>query len=241
MGSEGTATTAHSSHNLTGWMPQMAMHAATTFQEGNVEGAMVTFQQASGILYEIARYTPIQTGAGKDDPTKAIDLRGMEFFTPLTGGAVPGGPKYWEEAFFRYPLMPCEAANYQSHLPDTASQIAAWVVSTMFNTAVCHHIAGTTSRIEQAIQLYKDTWFTACQFDVDLSENLLMIHMAVFLNLSDCYARIGQLEESHHWLRCLQVLTLDCEKRPLIRNNPTFAFFRIAGDIRTRLSASAAA
>ena len=139
-------------------MPQMAMHAATTFQEGNVEGAMVTFQQASGILYEIARYTPIQTGAGKDDPTKAIDLRGMEFFTPLTGGAVPGGPKYWEEAFFRYPLMPCEAANYQSHLPDTASQIAAWVVSTMFNTAVCHHIAGTTSRIEQAIQLYKDTW-----------------------------------------------------------------------------------
>ena len=177
------------------------------------------------------------------------DLSSCRFYSPVYQPCYPG-PHYTELKAFRHALIPAPSP-YMTQTCDTTrndiSLLAVWTMSSVYNMALCNHLSGRPDRMREAVRQYKDVWSlllrTTTAIHGTFHENHIILILALSMNLCDCLAGLGELDESYLWMSILQDLVRGCmaSGRSETLNDPCFPIFRVAAGIYSRSIAAGAA
>lgn len=185
------------------------------------------------------------------------------FFAPFFRPDTPSGSPFMEPSF-NYPFTfvalendtfkeQMQSSRHDDHALDHHAafihklqhqEMAAYTATVIFNLGLCNHLdpRSTEQHLQTAIQHYRRAWNSANESSPPSRQStMLVIQMAVALNLSDCFYRLGRLDECHAWIKTLKQTILPCARKHSCISESLVNFFEKAAMTRTRFIAAGAA
>ena len=221
------------------------LFGAAFMESGKMAEAGVLFDNANSRLYEISLEF-------RNEPT--LDLSTLNFTAPfnIMKDSFHGrGTQFWEKDGFYHHFIPvsCDTSSTTKSISisESFSKLTAWTMTALYNSALCNQLEGVSNKphlLRDAIERYENVLSVSyqCLSSCKCQESIVFLQMAVFMNLSDCYASLGKLDESFQWILCLKAVVDLCERtKPHFLSMDLFSVFRVAAKIRSRhVSAGAA-
>ena len=182
------------------------------------------------------------------------------FFAPFFRPDTPSGSPFVEPSFnYPFTFVALESDSVEKQVLSSSQdqlhqaaflhklqhqEMAAYTATVIFNLGLCNHLHPRASEqhLETAIQHYRRAWNSANESSPPSRQStMLVIQMAVTLNLSDCFYRLGRLDDCHEWITTLKETILPCARKHSCISDSLVDFFEKAATTRTRCIAAGAA